>query len=180
MRMLALLVALVSWGASAAVTADESVSAPMAQKLGALLQERKLDSIAARMPGETDQFAAALYYPGSQLLVITARYRAPRLMREQVLTGKYRDAYVALNGSGDRDGRFSVVDLDADGLMPTRSPNGRFDTIYERVTRRTVFDGDWKKQKLSESQYHQKFTAADARYAKVLSALIEQLSVLTQ
>ena len=36
----------------------------------------------------------------------------------------------------------------------------------------TVFDGNWKKQKLSESAYQQRAREADTRYARLLSALL--------
>ena len=38
-----------------------------------------------------------------------------------------------------------------------------------------MFDGDWKKQKVSEQDYMKAFSTADERYAQILTALIAQL-----
>ncbi len=38
-----------------------------------------------------------------------------------------------------------------------------------------MFDGDWKAQKLSEQDYMKAFSAADERYAQILTALLAQL-----
>ena len=46
-----------------------SKSVAVAKELTTLMEQKKLDSIAAKIPGGTDQFAAALYFPGIQLLV---------------------------------------------------------------------------------------------------------------
>ena len=52
--------------------AQDSKSAALAKELTTLLKERKLDSIAARLPTTTDLYVAALYFPG-QLIVVRAR-----------------------------------------------------------------------------------------------------------
>ena len=38
-----------------------------------------------------------------------------------------------------------------------------------------MFDGDWKKQKMSEQDYMKAFSAADERYTQILTALLAQL-----
>ena len=38
-----------------------------------------------------------------------------------------------------------------------------------------AFDGDWRKQQLSEQDYQKAFAAADAQYAQFLAALLAQL-----
>jgi hypothetical protein len=48
--------------------AQDSKSAPLAAELCKLLDEKKLDSIAARQVG--DQYIGALYFSGVQLLVV--------------------------------------------------------------------------------------------------------------
>jgi hypothetical protein len=37
-----------------------------------------------------------------------------------------------------------------------------------------VFDGEWKKAKMSEEEYVKAFTGADNRYAHILTLLTEQ------
>ena len=61
----------------------QSASGPAASQLRALLDARKLDTFAARMPGAQDTFAAALYIPGQQLILVSGRYGAPSLLRER-------------------------------------------------------------------------------------------------
>jgi hypothetical protein len=38
-----------------------------------------------------------------------------------------------------------------------------------------MFDGDWKKQKVSEQDYMKTFSTADDRYAQILAALLAQV-----
>jgi hypothetical protein len=44
--------------------------------------------------------------------------------------------------------------------------------MYEHVTAQTIFDGNWKKQRLSESAYQARFREADATYSHMLTALL--------
>ena len=69
--------------------------------------------------------------------------------------------------------RLFVEDLGADGVKAKREDQG-FDAV-ENKGARTVFDGDWKKQKMSEADYMKAFAAADERYGEVLAALLAQL-----
>src|SRR5476649_1377985 len=78
------LVALVLLPAAAAASAQESKSAPLAKQLAAALDAAKMDSIAAPDPRAPDVFVAALYFPGMQLLVVSAKYTAPQLMTERL------------------------------------------------------------------------------------------------
>ena len=61
----------------AGAAGQESKSAPLAKQLAAALDAAKLDSVAARDPSREDTFFAALYYPGVQLLAVSAKYSAP-------------------------------------------------------------------------------------------------------
>lgn len=155
--------------------AAESASARLATQLTTLLDQRGLDSVAARVPDETDRFVAALYYAKAQLLVVSARYSVPALLQEQIWNGKYRDAYTELHGGGTRDGKFFVVDLAGNGFAPLGEERGNLDLIYEDGVAQTTFNGDWKAQQLSKAEYAARLEAADARYAKMLAALIESL-----
>ena len=58
-------------------SAQDSKSAALAKQLAAALDAAKLDSIAANDPVAADAFAAALYYPGMQLLVVSASIPFP-------------------------------------------------------------------------------------------------------
>ena len=54
------------------LAAQDSKSAAVAGQLTQLLDQMKLDAVAAKQG--TDQFVAALYFQGSQLLVVAAKY----------------------------------------------------------------------------------------------------------
>ena len=46
---------------------------------------------------------------------------------------------------------------------------------FEAAGKRLAFDGDWRKQQLSEQDYQKAFAAADARYVQLLTALLAEL-----
>jgi hypothetical protein len=79
----ALLAVGVTFGSSAPAD-QESKTGPLAQELTTLLSSQKRDAVAARLGGE--EFVAALYYPGTQLLVIKAKYSAPALLFEKIVS----------------------------------------------------------------------------------------------
>ena len=53
----------------------------LATELAKLLDSRKLDSIATR-GAAPDEYIGALYFPGSQLLVVGAKYSSPERMQQ--------------------------------------------------------------------------------------------------
>jgi len=169
-----LLVVVACLTAPALVAAQESRSATLAGELVGLLDARQLDSVAARHAGETDRFVGALYFPGSQLLVITAEFTVPERLAILLGDRKYRDIYIDLNSASVPDSKVLVVDLRCDGLQAARSENGPVDT-YETATRRSAFDGEWRKQKMSEADYMKSHAEADAIYVGMLEVLIAQL-----
>ena len=168
------LVALVILSLAAAASAQESKSAPLAKQLAAALDAGKLDSIAAKDPAAADVFFAALYFPGVQLLVVAGKYTVPQLLTERVNKKEYRDVYLDLNGASVAESKIFIEDPGADGLKAKREDNTAFDQC-EVGGKRTMFDGDWKKQKLSEQDYMKTFSTADDRYCQMLSALLAQL-----
>jgi hypothetical protein len=153
-------------------SAQESKSAPLAKQLAAALDAAKLDSIAASDPEAADAFAAALYFPGLQLLVVSGKYSVPQLLAARLAKKEYRDVYLDLNGAATA--KIFIEDPGADGLKAKRESNQAFDQV-EVGSKRTMFDGDWKAQKLSEQDYLKAFSTADERYAQILAALLAQL-----
>ena len=151
-----------------------STSAPLAKQLVELIERHKLDSVAAKDPAAPDHFVGALYFPGLQLLVVSARYAAPPLLNDRIAKKEYREVYIDLNSASIQETKVFVEDLKADGLFARREEDQPFD-IYEGGGKRTIFDGDWKKQKLSEKEYMDAFTSADANYARFLTLLIAEL-----
>ncbi len=149
-----------------------SKSAPVAKELVTLLDAKKLDSIAAKLPGGTDQFAAALYFPGVQLLVISGHYSAPQLMEPRLAKKEYKDTYMELTGTVAPDTKVFVQDMGAPGLTQRKQDN-MFDT-WTQGGKPVVFDGEPDKQKMKDEDYAKAFTAADDEYAKILNALLAE------
>lgn len=168
-----LVVLLLVAGLPSAAVAQDSKSAALAQELTALLDKGHVDAIAAKDPSAPDLYVAALYFQGSQLLVVSARYAVPTLLNERLAKKDYREIYTDLNSASIPGTRVLVMDMGADGLKAKRSDAG-FDTC-DVGNKSYVFDGDWKKQNLtSEDDYNKAFADADARYAKMLAALVTQ------
>jgi hypothetical protein len=160
--------------ASMPAWAQESKSAPLARQLAAALDAAKLDSVAAKDPSAPDVFFAALYFPGAQLLVVSAKYSVPQLLSERLAKKEYRDTYLDLNGAAVPDSKVFIQDGAADGLK-TKNGDNQAPDIYEASGKQTIFDGDSKRQKMSDQEYQKTFTAADDRYSQILTALLAQV-----
>lgn len=167
------LVVLIVLSVAAPSPGQDSKSSAIAKDLVGALDAAKLDSIAAKDPSASDAFVAALYFPGLQMLVISARYSAPQLLNDRLTKKEYRDVYMDLSGAGTPASKVFIEDLSADGLKVKHEENKGPDA-FETGGARTVFDGDWKRQKLSEADYLKAFSAADDRYAQLLTALVAQ------
>jgi hypothetical protein len=153
--------------------AQEGTSAPLAKQLAAALDAAKLESIAAKDPANPAVYVSALYVPGIELLTIAAQYPAAELIDARIAKKEFKDIYIELNGAGQA--KEFVEDIACDGLKATREANQGADS-FEAKGKRIAFDGEWKKQKLSESEYISLFSSADQRYAQLLKALLVQLN----
>ena len=134
------IVLLVCVGVAAAPPEPTVRSAGLAKQLGAALLERKLEAIAARDPEKADRFVAALFFPDSQLLVISASYSSPSLLDEKLAQKNYRDVYLDLGTSQFANTSVFFQDMKADGLCDRRdqtadilSRGGRLDDIRRRL-----------------------------------------------
>jgi hypothetical protein len=165
---------LLTLSVSATVLAQESKSAALAKEVAAALDAAKLDAIATKDPTNPDVFIGALYFPGTQFLVVSAQYTAPAHMNDEIDKKDYRDAYLDLSSASVPASKVFIEDLGANGLVAKPGDNQAFDT-YEAGGKRTMFDGDWKKQQMSEDQYMKTFAAADDAYSKMLAALLAQI-----
>jgi hypothetical protein len=168
------LVALCVLGSSAGALAQEPKSAALAKQLAAALDAAKLDSLATIDPAAPDSFIGVLYIQGFQLLAISAKYSAPQLLVDRISKKEYREVYIDLQSSASPGSKVFVEDIGLDGLRAKRDDNQGFDAV-EMGGKRTMFDNEWKKQQLSEQDYMKTHSAADERYAQMLSALIAQL-----
>ena len=158
---------------SATPLAQESKSAALAKELSAALEAGKLDSIAAKDPAKPDVFYGALYFPNTQLLVVSAQYSAPLAMNERLAKKDYREAYLDLSSASVPGSKVFIEDLGANGLVAKPKDNEAFDA-YDAGGKRISFDGDWKKQQLSEEDYMKAFAAADEKYSQILATLVAQ------
>lgn len=154
--------------------AQTSKSATLATELAKLLDSMKVDSIAAKHPAAPDQYVGALYFPGSQLLVVTARYQVPELLNTKLASKEYRDVYIDLNSAAVPNTKIFVSDLGIDGLKPKREDNQPYDTI-EIGGKNWNFDGNWRAAKLSEEEYMKGYQEAEDAYVKMLEALLQEL-----
>jgi hypothetical protein len=159
--------------AAASAVAEDSKSAVAARELASVLDRLKLDSIAAADPAEPGSFVAALYFPGAQLLVVSAKYSAPTLLADKLAKKEYRDVYIDLNAASVAGSKIFVMDTAGNGLA-AQAENGAADS-WEQANKTIAFDGDWRAAKLSsEEEYDKTFAEADARYAHILTVLAEQ------
>jgi hypothetical protein len=156
------------------VHAQETSSLSAAADLTRLLDSAKLDSIATVDPDDPTTWIAALYFKGSQLLVISAQYEAPVLLTAKMKDRDYRDIYLALFSSAVKGTKVWVMDTDANGLAFRPQGNDGPD-MWERNDATVTFDGEWRRAKMSEADYRKSFTDADERYARMLRLLTAQL-----
>ena len=150
--------------------AQDSKSAAVAGELTRLLDQMKLDAVAARQG--TDQFVAALYFQGSQLLVVGAKYSSPDRLTYLLGQKQYRDVYADLSSASEQATKVFVMDLGANGLKFKRENNEPFDTV-DSSGRSIAFNGE--RGKLSEDDYRKAFATSDEQYASMLQALLAAL-----
>jgi hypothetical protein len=169
------LVALIALASAPAVArAQDARSSDLAKQLTGLLEQKKIDAIAAPDAQNPGGYMAALYFPGTQLLVVSAKYSAPALMGELLARKDYRAAYAELTSASVPGSKLFVNDVYANGLSVKPSGSNPPDSIESAATQAT-FDGGWKKAKITEADYLKAFADADAAYIRVLQALITSL-----
>lgn len=155
---------------AAAYAQQTSKSAAVAKELITLMESKKLDSIAAKVPEGADSFAAALYFPGVQLLIVSGHYSAPQLMEPRLAKKEYKDMYMELTGTVTPDTKVFVQDMGVPGLTQKKQDN-MYDT-WTQAGKPLMFDGEPDKQKITDADYAKAFTAADETYTKILGALL--------
>jgi hypothetical protein len=162
-----------SAGLPASSVAQETRSSNAVKELARAMDAAKLDSIAAADPAEPGVWVAALYFPGAQLLVVSARYAAPPLLVDKMAAKNYRDIYIDLNSASVAGTKVFIIDQSCDGLI-AKPDNGQVADSFEHGSKQYAFDGDWKKAKISEDAYMKAFSDADERYARILALLTAQ------
>jgi hypothetical protein len=173
-RLLGVSVAAAVLFCPASASAQDGKTISLVTELVKLLEAAKADSMAAHVPGSPDTFVGVLYIPGSQLLVVSAKYAVPQYLEEKLAKKAYQEIYIDLNSASVPNSKVFVSDLGADGLKARRRTNEPYDTV-EVSGKTTAFDGDWAKAKISEKEYMSAFDSAEGQYVKMLEALVAQL-----
>jgi hypothetical protein len=153
--------------------AQDSKSASLATELTRLMDEAKLDTVGAKLDAG-DRYVGAMYFPGSQLLVVAAKFPNPPRMNYLLNEKNYKDMYLDLSSATDPKSRMFIMDLGANGLRFKREDNQPFDTV-DSNGRSVAFDGEWGRAKISEDDYRKTYSANDEQYSQMLQSLIAQL-----
>ena len=159
---------------SSVAIGQEPKSAAPAKELAQLLTEKKLDSIAARMPDNREEFVGALNFPG-QLMVVWARTTAPAVVNEKLIRKDYREVYMDLNSASVIESRHFVTDLGPDGLRAKPATKQGPSDSHDLGTKSMRFDGNWREDKMSEADYMKAHSEADAAYTRAIQALIDEV-----
>jgi len=157
-----------------ALHAQDAKSGDLAKQLATLLDQKKIDSIAVADAQNPGSFFAALYFPGTQLIVVSAKYSVPALLTELLARKDYRGVYTELASASVPESKLFVMDSYADGLAFKPSGQNAPDSVDNGKAHAT-FDGEWKKAKISEADYTKIFTDSAAAYARALQGLINSL-----
>ena len=132
--------------------------------------------IAAEDPADPTRFVAAMLLPDLQLMLVSAAYKAPVLLRERVLTKKYQDAYQDLHAASIPEGKIVIEDLLANGLA-AKPARGQAADVATFSGKTVTFDGLWRKAKLTEQDYTAAYAKAEKEYTRLLGLLIAQAKV---
>ena len=168
-RLSGVALAVILLTAPAVASAQESKSAVATIEFVKALDSMKLDSYAVK-GSSPNEYVAALYFPGTQLLVVSAKFDSPYRADSLLQMKNYRDLYIELNSASQPQTKVFVSDLSANGLR-AKKDGSLFDTA-DIAGKSYSFDGDWKKHNLSEKEYQQQLTAADERYSRLLEILL--------
>jgi hypothetical protein len=147
----------------------EETSSKAAGELVGLMTSRNLQAIAAEDPASPGRFVAAMLVPDVQLLAVAGSSTSPDYLRAMIAQGNYSEAYSTLHAAVVPDSKIFFQDMGCDGLAGDEGES--IDIMYERNSQQTIFNRDWKGQKLSKSAYEEKVQKADAQYSQLLTLL---------
>jgi hypothetical protein len=156
----------------AAASAQDSRSATSVTELVKMLDTMKIDSFAVKGTAP-NEYVGALYFPGTQLLVVSAKFDTPYRADSLLEMKNYKDLYIELNSASMPNTKVFVADLSANGLRPKKD-GSLFDTA-DIGGKSYNFDGDWKKAKITEGDYTKAFSTTDEQYMQMIQALLTGL-----
>jgi len=155
-----------------AASAQDSKSALSVTELVKMLDSMKLDSFAVK-GASPNEYVGALYFPGSQLLVVSAKFDTPWRADSLLEMKNYRDLYIELNSASVPQSKIFVSDLSANGLRSKKDG-----TLYDTADiggKTFNFDGDWKKAKITADDYTKTYSTTDEQYTQMIQALLAGL-----
>jgi len=156
----------------AAVFAQDSKSAASVIELVKALDAMKLDAYAVK-GSAPNVYVGALYFPGTQLLVVSAKFDTPWRADSLLDQKNYRDVYIELNSASLPQSKTFISDLGANGLRFKKDGN-----VYDTVDvggKTYNFDGDWKKAKITEDDYSKTYSSSDQQYMQMIQMLLAGL-----
>ena len=155
-----------------AASAQDSKSATSVTELVKMLDSMKLDSFAVK-GASPNEYVGALYFPGSQLLVVSAKFDTPWRADSLLEMKNYRDLYIELNSASVPQSKVFVSDLRANGLHSKKDG-----TVYDTADiggKTFNFDGDWKKAKITADDYTKTYSTTDEQYTQMIQVLLAGL-----
>ena len=167
---------LLGWAVGTTAATGPAGSTEAAPALATLMKSRGLDSVAAVDPQNPGRVVAAMLIPDVQLLVLAAKSTALAYVEAQIRQQQYGEVYATLNSASVPETRLFFQDMGCDGLT---NEDGGVDIMYERGKTQTIFDGDWKRQQVSKTEYEAKLQQAEAEYFRMLALLTESLRMET-
>jgi hypothetical protein len=129
--------------------------------------------IAANDPSDPERFVAAMLLPGIQLVIVSAEYPAPVLLRERLLTGKFQDAYQDLSAASVPESRLMIEDVRADGLAFRPGKGQAADVVIHGTDEPYRFDWQWRRNRIRQDDYMAKFEETRAEYLRLVGLLTE-------
>lgn len=136
------------------------------------LKSAVLPAFAAADPDRPGAFVAVLYVP-EQLLLVEAFHPARAALEGRIAAGQYREAYLDLQGTPTPQGRFFVLDANANGLLTAKPGQGSVDVIDEGRGKALLLNGD--PRDVSAAEYDARLMSADRNYARLLNVLTAAL-----
>lgn len=152
--------------------APSATSPVLVKQLVAAMAARQVDAIAAPDPDEPGRLLGALI-AGDQLMVISSFHKATGYLEQQITKKQFRDVYMSLQ-DGTAEGRLFFHDLGCDGF----GTGENLDIFYEGAKGRTILDGNWMAQGISELEYAEKRRVAEEKYVHTLTVLLEAVKKL--
>ena len=149
-------------------------SSALVKQLVSAMAARQLDVVAAIDPDEPGRFLGAMVFPGVQMMVTSTRHKQPEYVTEQLGKRQFRTVYDALQ-YGLPAGRLLFHDLGCDGF---KAGGDSIDLYYEDANTRTLLDGNYLAQGMTEEQYAQKQRDAEAKYVRSLTILLDAVKKL--